>query len=227
MSTATTNSGQATRNALAGAVMTLSRSRGADLRAANWTRRPNRNALDALSYSIRITAPDGRTALSAEVMMALPGTMNSSLITCAEARITDLTAWAEALAASGAPPFRDLRLLWEEVAEFLTIVWQTATETLAAAVTGNTAAMLWADPPTVELRLTAERRFDNTPLPVLDEYIDMSPLGRSDRGTLREMAVTITAPPRPGPPGRRSLTRTALVYMTQQSGFLDASTDHF
>ena len=76
---------------------------------------------------------------------------------------------------------------------------------------------------------TAERRFDNTPRPqpMLDEYIDMSPLGRSDRGQLREMAVTITAPPRPGTPGRRAQTSAALVYMAQQFGFLDATTDHF
>ena len=75
----------------------------------------------------------------------------------------------------------------------------------------------------------AERRFDNTPRPqpMLDEYIDMSPLGRSDRGQLREMAVTITAPPRPGPSGRRAQTSAALVYMAQQFGFLDATTDHF
>lgn len=76
-------------NALAGAVTTLSRRRGADLRAADWTRGPNCNALAALSYSTVIAAPGGGTALSAEVMMALPTTMNSSVITCAEARITD------------------------------------------------------------------------------------------------------------------------------------------
>jgi hypothetical protein len=214
---------------LAGAVTALSRHRGADLRAADWTRGPNRNALDGLSYSTVITAPDGGTALSAEVMMALPSTMNSSVVTCAEVRIADLTAWAEALAASGAPPHQDLRLSWEEVAEFFTIAWQTATETLVAVVTDNIPAMLWGDPPTVELRLTAERRFDNTPRPqpMLDEYIDMSPLGRSDRGQLREMAVTIIAPPRPGTPGRRAQTSAALVYMAQQFGFLNATTDHF
>ena len=52
--------------------------------------------------------------------------------------------------------------------------------------------MLWADPPTVELRLTAERRYDDTPRPqpMLDDYIDMDSLGHSDRGQLREMAVT-------------------------------------
>ena len=210
-------------SALAGAITVLSHRRGADLRAADWTRGPNRNALDGLSYSTVITAPDSGTALSAEVMMALPSTMNSSVVTCAELRIADLTAWAAALAASGAPPPQDLRLSWEEVAEFLTIAWQTATETLAATVTDNNPAMLWTDPPTVELRLTAERRFDNTPRPqpMLDEYIDMSPLGRSDRGQLREMAITITAPPRPGPPGRRAQTSAALVYMASNS---DSST---
>ena len=56
----------------------MSRRRGTDLRAADWNRGPNRNALGALSYSSVITAPDGRAALTAEVMMALPSTMSSS-----------------------------------------------------------------------------------------------------------------------------------------------------
>lgn len=103
-----------------------------------------------------ITAPDGRDALLAEVMIALPSTMNFAEVTCAELRIADLTAWAEALAAAGAPPRQDLRLSLEEVAEFFTIAWQTATEKLPTLVTDDSSAMLWADPPTVELRLSAE-----------------------------------------------------------------------
>jgi hypothetical protein len=55
----------------------------------------------------------------------------------------------------------------------------------------------------------------------------MTPLGRSDRGPLREMAVTITAPPGSGPPGRLAQTSAALAYMAQQFGFLDATMDHF
>jgi hypothetical protein len=62
---------------------------------------------------------------------------------------------------------------------------------------------------------------------MLDEYIDMTPLGRSDRGQLPEMAVTITAPPRLDLSDRRSRTREALVYMAQQFGFLDATKDQF
>jgi len=212
---------------LAGIVTTLSLRRGADLRAAVWNRGPNRNALDALSYSSVITAPDGRTALAAEVMMALPNAMNSSVVTCAELRVEDLSAWAEALAASGAPHRTDLRLSLEEVAEFFAAAWQTATERLADVVTDNAPAMLWADPPTVELRLSAERRHDSTPQPqpMLDEYIDMSSFGDSDRGQLREMAVTITAPPCLNPSERRDRTREALVYMAQQFGFLEAAED--
>jgi hypothetical protein len=42
--------------------------------ATDWTRGPNRNALDAPSYSTLVTPPDGGTTLSAEVMMALPST---------------------------------------------------------------------------------------------------------------------------------------------------------
>jgi hypothetical protein len=214
---------------LAGLVTTLSLRRGAALRAADWSRGPNRNALDALSYSSLITAPDARAALAAEVMMALPSSMNSSVVTCAELRVTDPVAWAEALAASGAPIGQDVRLSLEDVAEFFIVAWQTATERLASVVTDDAPAMPWADPPTVELRLSAERRFDTNPAPqpMLAEYIDMSPLGHSDRGQVPEMAVTIIAPPRLDPSDRRTRTREALVYMAQQFGFIEASADQF
>jgi hypothetical protein len=57
--------------------------------------------------------------------------------------------------------------------------------------------------------------------------IDLSPLGRSDRGKVPEMAVTITAPPQLDPSDRRARTREALVYMAQQFGFVEASEDDF
>jgi hypothetical protein len=116
---------------LAHAIIALSRYRGADLRATEWKRGPNRNALDAFSYSSLIAAPDGQIVLSAEVMMVLPNTMNSGLVTCAEIRIEDLDAWAAALAAKGTPHPQDLRLSLQEVADFFAVAWQTATEQLA------------------------------------------------------------------------------------------------
>jgi hypothetical protein len=160
-------------------------------------------------------------------MMAMPNTMNSDLVTCAEVRIGDLGAWAAALAAAGAPPRPDLRLSMQEVADFFAVAWHTATEQLAAVVAASSTTMLWMDPPTVELQLTAERRYDSTPdpQPMLDDYIDLHTLGHSDRGQLREMAVTITAPQRPEQPDRRNQTREALVFMAHQFGFLEVDID--
>ena len=87
--------------------------------------------------------------------------------------------------------------------------------------------MLWMDPPTVELRLTAEHRYDSTPAPqpMLDDYVNLHTLGHNDRGQLREMAVTITAPQHLEQPDRRNQTREALVFMTHQFGFLEADKD--
>lgn len=214
---------------LAGAVTTLSQRRGADLRAAAWNRGPNRNALDALSYSAVITAPDGRPALSAEVMMALPSTMNSAVAMCAELRLPDLAVWADALAAAGAPARQDFRLSVQEVAEFLISAWQTVTENLPAVVTTDVHGMPWAYPPTVELRLTAEHDPSAASglQPMLGDYIDLSPLGVSDRGQVPVMAVTITAPPVLSESDRRAHTAEALAYMAQQFGFLDATADCF
>lgn len=154
--------------------------------------------------------------------------MNSALVTCAEVRIEDLAAWARALGAAGAPPRPDLRLSIEEAAEFFAVARQAATEKLAAVVAANASTVLWADPPTVELRLTAERRYDDTPRPqpMLDDYIAMDPLGHSDRGQLREIAVTITTPQHLEQSDRRDQTHAALVYMAHQFGFLEADMNH-
>jgi len=81
----------------------------------------------------------------------------------------------------------------------------------------------------VELRVIAEACYDGTPArqPELSDYIDLSSLGHSDRDQIREMAVTVTADPQPGPDERRSQARKALTYMAGQFGFLDAAEDMF
>ena len=55
----------------------------------------------------------------------------------------------------------------------------------------------------------------------------MSSLGRTDRDQIREMAVTITAPPQLTPDERRAQARKALTYMARQFGFLEAAGDCF
>jgi hypothetical protein len=90
-------------------------------------------------------------------MIALPTTMSTSVVTCAGFRIEDMSAWTEAAAsAPGTCAQQDLRLSLEEVAEFLAIAWQMATEWLPVAINDHPGTMLWAYPPTVGFRLTAE-----------------------------------------------------------------------
>jgi hypothetical protein len=213
---------------LAGLVTTLSVHRGADLRAASWTRGPHQNASDWLSCSTAISTPDGRHALEAEVMIGLPHATDSSVATCAELRVLDLGAWAEAIGqAGGRLTSADLRLSAAEIAEFFAVAWQTVTETLPRAATGNPMTMAWTDPPAVHLRVEAEARFDNPPprVPSLDDYVDLTALGSTDRGQLREMAVTVTAPLLLDQGVRRSRTNEAILYMARQFGFLDAGAD--
>ena len=64
-------------------VASLSERRSANLQALEWRRGPNRNALDALSYSSVLASADGRTALTTEVMIALEGATDSSYVGCA------------------------------------------------------------------------------------------------------------------------------------------------
>jgi len=214
---------------LAALVTTLSLRHGADLQAAGWQRGPHGNSLDRLSYSSVTTTLDGQIILTAEVMVALPGAMHSSVVTCAELRIEDLDAWVAAVAAaSGTRTRQALRLSVEEIAEFLALAWHMATERLpAATTTASPGTIPWAAPPTVEFRLTAERPTGTTPdrQPALDEYLRLDPLGQTDRGQLREMAVTIIAPPILTQQARRTRTREALAYMAQHYGFLEATED--
>jgi hypothetical protein len=209
-------------------ITALCRSRGAALAMARWVRGPNRNALDAFSYSSGITTLGGQVALSAEVMAALPNAMNSSVVTCAELRIENLAALADAVTATGATARIDMRLSIHELIDLLIVVWQTATETLAPVVVGTERPTTWAAPPTVELQVSAERRLDpnsSVGAPTLDTYVDLSPLGHSDRGPLSSMTVTVTAPPRLDRSARRSLTQQAVLYMAQQFGFVDLTED--
>jgi hypothetical protein len=204
-------------------ITALRRRRGATFALAGWERGPNRNALDALSYSSTITAPSGQVVMSAEVMAALPNTMNSSVVMCAELRIESLAALVDAVAAAGVMARTDMRLSIHELVDLLIVAWQTATEAVAAAFSPTKGPTTWAAPPTVELHVSAERRFDSNSggAPTLDTYIDLSPLGHSDRAPLASMSVTVTAPPRLDRSARRSLAQDAVLYMARQFGFVD------
>ena len=212
---------------LAGAVTILSQRRGADLRAAQWKPGPNRNARDAASFSTTIETSDHRSALSGEVMAALPNATSSAVVTCAELRIYDLAAWADVLGLSGeVAASADLRLSLEELTEFLSVAWQTATEVLPAIITPDPRGGRWAGPPTVELRLSAEQKHDVPgPPPLLTDLVDFAAFGERVDAQLTSMAVTITAPPQLPRELRRALTRQAFVYMGQAFGFTDASED--
>ncbi|WP_327749757.1 alpha/beta fold hydrolase [Streptomyces europaeiscabiei] len=203
---------------LAGAVTTLSLRRGADLRAANWEPGPNRNAIDSVSYSATIVAPDGRPALTGAVMASLPGTLQPSTVTCAEVALQDTAAWTAAL-----PPDASTKLTLEEMASVLLAAWETAADVLPAAACDVT-AMRWAGPPTVELRVSAEGPHDQ-PRANLDTMINLSEAGTTDRSSLPEMAVTITVSPMLADTERRQVLRRALVRMLQGFGYVEADED--
>ncbi|WP_406131501.1 hypothetical protein [Streptomyces sp. NBC_00989] len=200
---------------LDGAVTTLSLRRGADLRAANWDLGSNRNANASVSYSATIASPDGRPALTGAVMTALPGTLQSSTVTCAEVTIQDAAAWAAVL-----PPGASTKLTLEEVTSILLAAWETAAEVLPA-VACDATTMRWAGPPTVELRVSAEGPHDQ-PRANLDTLIDLGEVGPTDRNSLPEMAVTITVSPTLEDTERRKVLRRALVRMLRGFGYFEA-----
>ncbi|MFJ9893471.1 RNA-binding domain-containing protein [Streptomyces sp. NPDC091280] len=210
---------QLPHSAVAGAVTALSRRRGGQLPAAFWQRGPFYNSGRSLGYSCTIAAPDGSTALTAAVMLVLPSVMQSAVVACADVLIEDPAAWAAALG-----PGADTRLDLDDVQAVLVSAWESAAELLPDVV-GAPAGLLWAAPPTTELRITCEQPAGNGVLPVLDTLIDLTPFGITDRGPRSQMAVTVTAAPAMGRSERTRLLREALVHMASAFGYVDAEVD--
>ncbi|QQM47361.1 RNA-binding domain-containing protein [Streptomyces liliifuscus] len=210
---------QLPHSAVAGALTMLSRRRGADLPAARWERGPFGNSARSVGYVCTIAGPDGGPAVKASVMLALPTTMKSTVVACADVLIENPEAWAAVLGAGG-----DTQLGLDEVQAVLLAAWETAAEVLPDVI-GDPAGLSWAAPPTTELRMTCEQPADNGVLPDLDTRVDLTSLGSNDGGPRSRMAVTITAAPAMVRAERQRLLREALAYMVGQFGYVDAEMD--
>ncbi|GAA3380867.1 hypothetical protein GCM10020367_69880 [Streptomyces sannanensis] len=198
---------------LAGAMTLLSQRRAADLPAAQWRRTLSFNSSRSLSYTCTLATTEGTPALQAAAMLALPTTMESSVVVCAEVLIDDRQAWATLLQLGW-----DTRLSLQEAQAVLLGAWETAAELLPEAI--GTPDLHWSAPPTIELRLSSERSEPNGVLPPLTQVLDLTPFGDGDDRTA--MAVTITAPPRLTADERRNLLRRALVHVGREFGYVDA-----
>ncbi|MEU7073018.1 RNA-binding domain-containing protein [Streptomyces narbonensis] len=203
-------------SAVAGAVTLLSRRRGAELTAARWERGPFGNSSRSAGYTCTIAGPDGTPAVKASVMLALPTTMESTVVACADVLIENPEMWAKALG-----PGWDTQLGLDEVQAVLLAAWETAAELLPDVV-GDPAGLSWAAPPTTELRMTCEQPADNGVLPGLDTLVDLTALGPNDAGPRSRLAVAITATPAMARADRQRLLREALVHMADAYGYVDA-----
>ncbi|MEU8545263.1 RNA-binding domain-containing protein [Streptomyces sp. NPDC048717] len=206
-------------SAVAGAVTLLSRRRGAELPAARWERGPFGNSVRSAGYTCTIAGPDGTPAVKASVMVALPTTMESTVVACADVLIESPEAWAAAIG-----PGWDTQLGLDEVQTVLLAAWETAAELLPEVV-GDPAALSWAAPPTTELRITCEQPAGNGVRPVLDTLVDLTPLGPNDGGARSQLAVAITVAPAMDRAERQRLLREALVHMAHAFGYVDAEVD--
>ena len=208
-------------SAVAGAVTMLSKRRGTELPAAHWERGPFGNSARTVGYSCTIAEPGGDPALQALLMLALPTTMESTVVACADVLIKSPAAWAAALG-----PGRNTQLRLSEVQSVLLSTWETAAELLPDVV-GEPAELLWAGPPTTELRMTCEQPASNGVLPALDTLVDLTPFGAGDGdgGTRSRMAVTITTAPVMDRVQRGRLLQEALVHMAQAFGYVDAEVE--
>ncbi|HEV2640043.1 MAG TPA: ATP-binding protein [Actinocrinis sp.] len=216
-------------SALLSAVTALTQRHGDVLRPTEWTPGPNLNALDSLSYSSRVLAPDGRVVLTIEVMLALPNRAQSAVVACAEVRFNDVGAWNAAIAdLGGAGPTGVLPLELVEIGDLFAAAWHTAAEQLPGLTLPDRANALWTAVPAVELRVTAEDQANSPgPHPALADYIDFRPFGQTDRDRLDHMAVTATAPAIMPIEVRTGWTHVTLVHMCQGFGYVDATVKPF
>ncbi|MCS7478744.1 RNA-binding domain-containing protein [Umezawaea endophytica] len=218
---------------LASFTTTLSLRRGRELPAAVWEAGPHDTTKDGFSYSSEISAPDGRRALAAEVMMALPSATSSAVVTCAEVRIENFDVWSSAL---GVDPTSDLRWSVDDLFEFFLAAWETATELLPRLAAQDPATRhLWSDVPKVELLVSINERH-NQPDPLslpgppllLDDVLNLDSFGPSGRrGEPCELFVSLPSTSRLDPASRRSQARSALVEMAHHYGFMQVREDFF
>lgn len=201
-------------SALSGALTMLSQRRGANLPAARWERGEYGNSSRTAAYTCTISSPDGAPAVRAGVMFALPTSMESTVVACAELVVEDSAAWAATVGTGW-----DTQLHLEEAQAALLSAWETAAGLLPGLV--DAGHLPWSAPPTTELRLSSERPATNGVLPALDTLVDLAPFGTGD-GSRPMMAVTITGDPLVPASQRRDLTRRALVYMAREFGYIDA-----
>ncbi|MGX1516481.1 hypothetical protein RKD44_007769 [Streptomyces collinus] len=206
------------RSAVVDAVTLLSRRRGAELPAARWERGPFGNSSRSAGYTCTIAGPDGTPAVTTSVTLALPTTMESTVVACADVLIENPEAWAAALG-----PGWNTQLGLDEVQAVLLAAWETAAELLPDVV-GDPTSLTWAAPPTTELRITSEQPAHDGVLPVLDTLVDLGPLGPNDNGPRPKLAVTITAAPAMDRAERQHLLTEALVHMANTFGHVDAET---
>lgn len=214
---------------LAGIATTLSRRRGGDLPTVEWRQGPNQNANDRLSYSYVINSPDGNPALAAEVMMAIPpSATGAQVVTCAEIRVEDFTAWAQALNVDST--HADLRLTIEDLEEFFIAAWTTATEWLPpVAMDEPTRTRRWRAAPRIELWIANDDEWATWDGPqLIRAFVDLTAFGDSDRTDhLTEMMIAVPALPTLEPDVRRRMAHQALIDMAQRFGFVTVADDSF
>lgn len=205
---------------LDGVLMALSERRGGAELTGAWCLGDQGNSLDSADYVYALKTRDGTLALAAEVMVAVRG---GSLVTCSELRIENAPAWRAALTMRDGGS-QDTTLSLQEVHEILAAASTTATQLLPCSVSDSPAARPTTSPVTVELRLRAESRHDAPPPHlVLEDLVDLAPLGETDRKCLPLLAVTVTVPTATmAAQLDKNLVAAALSWMYQKFGFIDA-----
>lgn len=174
-----------------------------------------------------VPGPGSDPILIAEVMTQLPDDRHlTAVLGVAELRM-NFQPWAAELAAAGTSSAKPeaLRLTVDELADFYTVAWPTATLLAPLPAVESPATMSPAGPPRVEFEFKVSPYHGSTSSSLqLSEVIDLSAFGPPTSDSYRNQGgFGITAPLKISHAQRRALIDEQLVGLAQSWGFIYAS----
>jgi hypothetical protein len=214
-----------------GIVRVLGRPRHLDAAEPTWTRtkdQDGRNDSRGANYECSLNGTGGRSAIVGRLLFLLPTPLAPDLTSLVEVRV-DFRALQPAPGSptdAGEVP-AELRITMPELLAFLAQSWRIAMNILPLALVDDPSALIPAGAPRVEMYVINERPpyggGDRTL--VTEQMLDLSPLGKSTRADLSNMAIAVTAPIDQTDRGIELTIKDAVAQMVEDFGFTEASRD--
>jgi hypothetical protein len=198
---------------------------GLNAEAALWERTPaaeGHNDRRFASYRLQVAGEGDRTALGLWVWFQLPDGLQSTVISMVDMRV-DFTALPIDSNKQGTLIDPAHQMTTEQLIDFFTGAWATATNVLPTALTSDPHLIKPAGPTTIELHIINERPpalGGERTLGLLD-MVDLTPLGDPPSQIGAQMSTAVTAPLQLDRQRIGELVTETLAYMGSGYGFLE------